>query len=726
MKLRALTTFVASATLFSSGCIAKFTYDELITSPRRSDASLNADGSLAVYTASQYSFDSHDWRSTVNLLSLHDGSANVLLESIDIDEVAWAGTNTHTLLYLNGSSPYTSLWSVDVNSKSSKQLFAFPGSVSNLKVRSSPNGLRVAVSGWATPDGSLVSPDAPARPDSGLLYDDIFVRHWDYWLTDARNAVFGLFLSKDLSNVLEPLTNYISKTKLESPVMPFPSAGDFDLHDDFLVINSKAPELTPANNTVTYFYVIKYEEPQAPNNLTPLNKLGFGAASSPVFAPDGKRLAGLVQHENGYESDQNIVYVYDLNSDGSLKSYRNVTNGKQFDRSPSSVAWSPDETDVLYLTGGDVGKTVIWRLDLNSNNGPVKLSTTHSVQSFSFISGSSKKILLSLSSLTKSTYYEIYNSANDHATLLLESDSPSKLSSLQVGEFWFTGSREVQVHGFIIYPSEFDPKKKYPLAFLIHGGPQSAWEDSWSTRWNPAVWADNGKDGYVVVTINPTGSTTYGKDFTDKIANNWGSYPYIDLVLGLEYVVKTYEFIDTERMIAAGASYGGYMVNWIQGSALGRVFKALVTHDGVFSTLNQYASEELYFPNHDFGGSFLENIRGYYKYNPLNRIHKWATPHFIIHNAKDYRLPESEGLIAFNILQTKGVPSKLLHFPDENHWILKPENLRRWHKEIFEFINYWSKSTEASVEVIEQDTENKTFALLQSIADSVRGGIVVE
>ncbi|KAK9432477.1 Alpha/Beta hydrolase protein [Lipomyces doorenjongii] len=702
--------------------VSAFSYDDLLTAPRRSSGLPNKDGTSAAFTESTYSFTSHAWNASLKLVSLETGDTKeVMADAVDVGDIAWAGIDAHTLLYLNQSSPYTALWSLNTNNGKTKALYSFPGSVSLLKTRVTPTGVRVVVSGWASPDGSLLSPNAPAKPDSGLLYDTIFVRHWDYWLTENRKSVFGLLLSeKDLSSIKEPLTNYLKGLGIESPIMPFPSASDFDLHDDILVVNAKAPDLNPANNTATYFYVLNYTSSNTFD--LPLNKAGYGACSSPVFAPNGKKIAGLVQLENGYESDQNIVFVYELAADGTATSTNNVTYGKTFDRSPSSIFWSPHDDNILYLTGEDIGREVLWTLDLKDPSGiPVVLNTTHSIESAEFIERSSAKLLLSNNGIAKSTYFEIFDMKTNSTTLLL--DASASVNENQVGEFWFKGSRDVQVHGFIIYPSNFDPSKKYPLAFLIHGGPQSAWTDAWSTRWNPIVWADNGNDGYVVVTINPTGSTSYGKDFTDKIQNAWGLYPYIDLVLGLQYVTKTYSFIDTERMIAAGASYGGYMVNWIQGSALGRVFKALVTHDGVFSTLNQYASEELYFPIHDFGGSFLQNTRGYYKFNPMNRMYHWATPHFIVHNAKDYRLPESEGLLAFNVLQELGVPSKLLHFPDENHWVLKPENSRRWHKEIFEFINHWSGSSSARSTQRWETVLGKTStaALLDEIAESVRG-----
>jgi dipeptidyl aminopeptidase/acylaminoacyl peptidase len=238
------------------------------------------------------------------------------------------------------------------------------------------------------------------------------------------------------------------------------------------------------------------------------------------------------------------------------------------------------------------------------------------------------------------------------------------LSQDQVDEFWYKGASDYSVRAWVVKPSNFDKSKTYPLAYLIYGGPQGAWLDSWGTRWNPAVFAEQ---GYVVVTPNPTGSTGYGMDFQDEIRNNWGGRPYEDLVKGFEYIEKNLSYVDTSRSVALGASYGGYMMNWIQGHDLGRKFKCLVTHDSVFSTLSQYSSEELFSLYHDFGGSLWENRETYEKRDPAKYVNNWATPHMIIHNELDYRLPISEGLAPFNILQTKGIPSKFLTFPDENH-----------------------------------------------------------
>ena len=237
-------------------------------------------------------------------------------------------------------------------------------------------------------------------------------------------------------------------------------------------------------------------------------------------------------------------------------------------------------------------------------------------------------------------------------------------------------------------------KKKYPLAFLIHGGPEGSWDTSWSYRWNPQLFANR---GYAVVTINPHGSSGMGIEFQDAVRNDWGGAPFQDLMLGYQYVKENYKWIDMNRVGACGASYGGYMVNWIQGNNDDKKFKCLVTHDGVFSTVTMfYATEEMWFPlseycPHDKWGCTPFNSEeeriGYEKFSPESRVDHWNTPHLIIHGSKDYRIPITEGISAFTALQIRGVQSRFLHFPDENHWVLKPENSIKWYEEVLGWLD---------------------------------------
>ena len=267
-----------------------------------------------------------------------------------------------------------------------------------------------------------------------------------------------------------------------------------------------------------------------------------------------------------------------------------------------------------------------------------------------------------------------------------------RLAGLQFGEesqFSFTGAHGDTVYGYLIEPVGFDPAKRYPLAFLIHGGPQGSFDDSWHYRWNPQIYAAH---GYATVMIDFHGSTGYGQAFTDAIAGDWGGKPYEDLVKGFDFVLGKYPFLDGTRACALGASYGGYMINWIAGQPLADRFKCLVSHDGNIDERSAYfMTEELWFPEWEHGGTPWDNPQGFAKHNPVDFVKNWKTPTLVIHGQKDYRVVYSQGLGTFTALQRKGIPSKLLFFPDENHWVLKPANSIQWHETVLGWLDEWTR-----------------------------------
>jgi dipeptidyl aminopeptidase/acylaminoacyl peptidase len=261
----------------------------------------------------------------------------------------------------------------------------------------------------------------------------------------------------------------------------------------------------------------------------------------------------------------------------------------------------------------------------------------------------------------------------------------SQVAMQPVEPFWFTGSEKHKVQGFLVKPPNFDPKKKYPLKFLIHGGPQGMWGDEWSFRWNAEMFAS---DGYVVVMINPRGSTGYGQKFIDDINGDWGGRAYQDLMLGLDYVERTYAFVDKDRECALGASYGGYMANWILGHT--NRFKCIVSHDGMFNTESAYGTtEELWFPEWEFKGTPWSNREMYRRWSPHVFAANFKTPTLVVHGQLDYRLDVSEGFQLFTTLQRLKVPSKMLYFPDEGHWVLKPQNSQLWYKTVNGWVDRW-------------------------------------
>jgi dipeptidyl aminopeptidase/acylaminoacyl peptidase len=535
-----------------------------------------------------------------------------------------------------------------------------------------------AVSGIATPDGKLYNPKtAPKRASTGKVYSSLFVRHWDEYITENRSTIFYGTLKKNLGGrytLTSPgLTN--ASGSLESPVPPFGGAGDFDISRAGLAFVAKDPKINPATHTKSDLYYVPLDwsderKTKIPQEVPTGNLQGYSA--SPVFSPDGKSVAFTRMKNIAYESDKpRLLLLPDIKDLANVQEFFQTNDGEGgWDLRPDAIIWSQDGKS-LYVTAEDQGREKLFSLPASPRIAislPSAITHGGAISSAQWLAKGDTRLFISSTSLIDNSIYSIYDFESDHGLKCISSNSRNGsafgLSQDQVSDFWYKGSGDYKVHAWLIKPSNFDSTKKYPLAYLIHGGPQGAWTESWSTRWNPMVYAEA---GYIVVTPNPTGSTGYGMDFQNAIKDNWGGRPYLDLVEGFYHIEHHFPFIDTSRAVALGASYGGYMINWIQGQPLGRKFKALVTHDGVFSTVNQYASEELFFPNHDFGGTIWENREGYEKWDPSRHTNNWKTPHLVIHNQLDYRLTMSEGLAAFNVLQSRGVSSRFLTFPDENH-----------------------------------------------------------
>jgi dipeptidyl aminopeptidase/acylaminoacyl peptidase len=411
-----------------------------------------------------------------------------------------------------------------------------------------------------------------------------------------------------------------------------------------------------------------------------------GADTTPLYSPDGKYLAWRSQARAGFEADKWRIFVQDRQS-GEM---RDLT--EKFDRSVGSFTWmSGISNGGLFFAAEDHGEAPIYALFLDRTvptPGPrlyaddlvwdrntsrlfftrMSIAAPNEIWSFD-LSGESLGATVSPRQITH---------MND--ALL------SQIDMQPLESFTFKGANDEEVQGFMVKPPGFDPKKKYPLKFLIHGGPQGAWGNDWTYRWNAELFAATGN--YVVVMINFHGSTGYGQKFTDSISGDWGGKPFVDLMKGLDYVEKTYPYIDKNREAALGASYGGYMANWILGHT--NRFKCIVSHDGMFNTESAYGTtEELWFPEWEFKGPPWKNREEYRKFSPHLFADKFKTPTLVIHGQNDYRLDVSEGFQLFTTLQRLGIPSKFLYFPDEGHWVLKPQNSRLWYKTVNNWVDEW-------------------------------------
>ena len=617
------------------------------------------------------------------------------------------------LLWLrSGTNGTTELRVSDIDAPGQSYLAGtVPAPVSDIKLKViDESRVAIALTAQAKPDGNFYNKDRePKARSSAMLYNSIMVRHWDRYVTPNKNAIFHGVLQKGEPHITEKngryvlgdLTNVLKGSGLESPIPTFGGTDHFDLGMRGVGFVAKDPNLNAASNTRSDFYFVKIdlagEKPSysSPTKITTEDL--EGASTSPALEPNGEGAAFLQMKENGYESDKNrIILVDDVAKPNQVfEILRSNSGAGLWDRSPSSVSWSSD-SKTLYLTAEDEGIVKLFKLDIPENPLdmtllPVEITSSGSVSDVQALGTDSSKALISGSSLIDSSIYSVLDSSTSDTAEVISSFSADGnffgLFSRQVSDIWFDGAGDQKVHAWVVKPSNFDENKKYPLAYLIHGGPQGAWADSWSTRWNPAVYAEQ---GYVVITPNPTGSTGYGQAFTDAIATEWGGPPYEDLVKGFEYIKANLSYVDTNRSVALGASYGGYMMAWMQGHELSKNFKAMVCHDGSFNLPAQLASDEQYFPNHDMGGRFdlsKDGMAKWEKWNPVNHVDEWSTPMLVIHNELDYRLPISEGLAMFNVLQERGVESRFLSFPDENHWVLNEENSLVWHTVVLNWIN---------------------------------------
>ena len=522
------------------------------------------------------------------------------------------------------------------------------------------------------------------------IFSRLFYRHWSAFTEFKRSH---LFVQSVEAPVPDAGNQNAAVTAAATPRDLTP--GDHDV-PPFNLGGQDMYAISPDGQEVAYTSNIDEVEATSTNNeifVVPISggtakriSTSPGADTTPLYSPDGKYLAWRSQARAGFEADKWRIFVQDRQS-GEM---RDLT--EKFDRSVGSFTWmSGISNGGLFFAAEDHGEAPIYALFLDRTvptPGPrlyaddlvwdrntsrlfftrMSIAAPNEIWSFD-LSGESLGATVSPRQITH---------MND--ALLSQID----LQPLE--SFTFKGANDEEVQGFMVKPPGFDPKKKYPLKFLIHGGPQGAWGNDWTYRWNAELFAATGN--YVVVMINFHGSTGYGQKFTDSISGDWGGKPFVDLMKGLDYVEKTYPYIDKNREAALGASYGGYMANWILGHT--NRFKCIVSHDGMFNTESAYGTtEELWFPEWEFKGPPWKNREEYRKFSPHLFADKFKTPTLVIHGQNDYRLDVSEGFQLFTTLQRLGIPSKFLYFPDEGHWVLKPQNSRLWYKTVNNWVDEW-------------------------------------
>ena len=545
-----------------------------------------------------------------------------------------------------------------------------------------PDGRRLVVSMGVFPDCesptcTQVRLDArKGQKFSGMVYDKLFVRHWDEWADGTRNHLFALTLNEAGVAQGEPraLTPHFDG---DVPGKPFGDDADFAISPDSrtLVFSARLAGHSEPWSTNFDLYQVKLDGTGAPLDLTANNKAWDAA---PAFSPDGKRLAYKAMKRPGFEADRFCVMIRDLTTGATREA------DASWDRSVDLLRWSADG-QMLYVTATDSGHQILATLD-PATGARVALTRDGHVGD---VSVGRNAVLFTHDSLGAPA--EIFSYHDGRTTQLTHVDAPllRGLDLAPYEQFRFKGWNDETVSGYVMKPVGYVPGRKYPVAFLIHGGPQSSFGDDWGYRWNPQFYANA---GFAAVFIDFHGSTGYGQAFTDSISGHWGDRPLEDLQKGWHAALATYPFLDGDHACALGASYGGFMVYWMAGN-WSAPFRCLVDHDGVFDNrMMGYATEELWFSEWENGHTTpWENAGNYERFNPVNHVDRWHVPTLVVHSALDFRIPIEQGLAAFTALQRRGVPSELLTFPDENHWVLKPQNSLQWHATVLAWLRRWTQ-----------------------------------
>ncbi|KAG7088324.1 hypothetical protein E1B28_012333 [Marasmius oreades] len=714
-----------------------FSPKDLVELGRPGTGVANPAGDLVLVSHNKFSFEDKKNNKTIFITPVKSTVEPLELPLAKSGEAFWLTRSTLAHV-IEGEDKTLELYTINVNyhapalneaggltAESPKLVGSFPTN-SATNFRYSAQARRLVFSDYVYSDGKLenVKDNDKAYEERGttaMVYDHTYVRHWDTWVGPKSSSLFSVGLWKDPVgdwNFEHNFVNLLEGTGHSSPVEPFGGTDDFDVSGELLIYTTIAPETSDAWHTKQNIYVVDIAGGKKPRELTSGKQ---GATHSPIFNHDGTKAAWLELAHDGYESDRATIVIYDLE-----KNVR-FTLTQNWDRSPGELAFSTDG-NLIFFTAGDRARVKVFVLPIPSTPShsttdpdlPPKYVNPVAITEDGAASGLQPLpdggLVFTKSSLISPN--DVFHVSGLRGLLaeIEQNDSPVKFKgeiqqltrftaealknkNLGKGEdFWFKGAGDRDVQGWFIKPKGWKEgeNKKWPVVLLIHGGPQSAWEDQWSTRWNPNVFA---QQGYFTVFINPTGSTTFGQDFTDAIAGDWGGKPFVDLIAGWKYILEKYPEIDADRAVAAGASWGGYAINWIQGHPeFGFGFKALVCHDGVFdSNYNGYSTDELFFFIHDWNGrpwdkgsEELSKI-----YSPSNYVKNWSTPQLLIHGSKDYRLPETESIGAFHALQQLGIPSRLVVFPDENHWVLDHGNSLKWHHEVFRWFDLFVGKAES-------------------------------
>jgi len=662
--------FVASlATVFSASAQTPtkhpMAFNDLVQLHRVSGLAISSDGKWVSYSVSTLDMEANRGVSNIWMVSTSGGDPIQVSQGGRDNSPSWS-PDGKTLAFLSARDGSSQVYLLSMAGGEAKKLTQL--STGADLFHWSPDGKTIAFTSSVYVDCRDDACNAKRDEEKekskvkARLYDHLLYRHWDHWSEGKRSHLF--VVPADGSAVARDLT---SNADYDVPPEERSGPGDFNFSPDsreicFTAVTGKMEAIS----TNADLFLVPISGGEAKRITT---QQGFDG--NPVYSPDGRYIAYHAQLTPGYEADKWRVMLYDRQTG------KNETLSESFDRSATDLAWSAD-SQTIYFLAEDETLQPVYAMEAKTGATPKKVLDGFNAE-FTF-SGDGKILLTARTSLIMPS--ELFVSAGDGSGLKqLTHTNDAILAHVEMNApetFWFEGAGGTKVQAMLLRPPQFSASQKYPMLELLHGGPQTMWSDAWGYRWNPQVFAGA---GYVILMINRRGSTGYGQKFTDEITNDWGGKAYVDVMKGTDAALAKYSFIDKSRMAAAGGSYGGYMADWLATHT--DRFRAIISHAGVYDKVSMYATEELWFEEHDLQGTPWSAQENYKKWAPstyAGDLGKYKTPTLVIAGEKDYRVPYTQSLEFFNTLQRQGVPSELLIFPDEGHWVLKPQNSQLWYK----------------------------------------------
>jgi dipeptidyl aminopeptidase/acylaminoacyl peptidase len=669
------------ATVASAQNKRPFTFEDMMQLRRISDPQVSPDGKWVIFSAQDVNLQANTRVPHLWIVSLAGGEAKPLTSGVSGEDRGRFSPDGKRIAFVSARDGGSQVWVQDFDTANG-QVSAEARRITNISTEAegelwSGDGKYILFTSNVYPDcpddacNKAHDDEKTASKVKAQVFTRLMYRHWNRYLTGKRSHLF--VIPADGSGSAKDITPG------DHDVPPFNLGGQ-----DFYAAS-------PDGTEVAYTSNLEKDEAISTNNdvfVIPIaggtpKKISAspGSDSNPVYSPDGRYIAYRMQERNGYESDRFQLVIYDRKS-GSRK---NLT--VKFDRWVGSIAWSPDSKRI-YFSAEDKGESPIYSVSVEG--GEVKEVVGGHNDEQAFTPDGKTLVFTRQSAQFPNEVFTFDLGAKQVKPLSKVNDKVfAQVYTSPIESFWFEGAEAAKVQGFIVKPPNFNAQLKYPVKFLIHGGPEGAWGDSWTYRWNAQLFAS---DGYVVVMVNPRGSTGYGQKFTEDVGGDWGGRAYVDLMKGLDHIEANMPYVQKGNVCAMGASYGGYAVNWIITHT--DRFKCAVSHDGMFNPESAWGTtEELWFNEWEFKGTPWTNREMYRRWSPALSVQNAKTPTLVVHGQLDYRLDASEGFQLFTSLQRLGVPSKMLYFPDEGHWVLKPQNSQLWYKTVNAWVDQWLKGS---------------------------------